>query len=268
VLSVDAALGSYGYPAIFAGMALEQFVPPMPGEPLLLAAGAVAGAGHLGLGWAVICALLGTLLGDILWYEIGRRGGRPVLRWLCRIAIEPDSCVRRGEEGFSRSGASVLLVAKFLPGLNSVGQPLAGALGMPRGRFLFFDALGAALWVGVYVGLGYAFHDQLARAVALAGRLGGMAVWLLAGLAALYLGVKVLRRRLFLRRLRIGRITPEELLRMLAAGEPVLIVDLRHELDVRADPTAIPGAIQMTPAELEQARPVLPRDRDVVLYCS
>lgn len=267
-MDLDAFIGSYGYPAIFTGMVVEQFVPPMPGEPLLLGAGALAGTGHLRLGLAAALALLGTVLGDILWYEIGRRGGRRVLRWLCRIAIEPDTCVRRGEDAFSRGGASVLLVAKFLPGLNSVGQPLAGALGMSRGRFLVFDALGAVLWVGLYMGLGYAFHDQLAEAVALAGRLGGMAVWILAGIFAAYLGVKVLRRRLFLRQLRIARITPDELERKIAAGEPVFIVDLRHELDVQAEPMVIPGAIQMTPGELEQARTAIPRDRDVVLYCS
>jgi hypothetical protein len=95
---------------------------------------------------------------------------------MCRLAIEPDTCVRRGEDTFVRRGASALLIAKFLPGLNSIGQPLAGALGMPRQRFVIFDVLGAVLWVGLYVGLGYALHDQLAEAVVLADRLGASQV--------------------------------------------------------------------------------------------
>jgi len=105
---------------------------------------------------AATLALAGTVVGDLVWYEIGRRAGHRVLKWMCRLSIEPDTCVRGGEDSFARRGASALLIAKFLPGLNSIGQPLAGALGMPRQRFVIFDVLGAVLWVGLYVGLGYA----------------------------------------------------------------------------------------------------------------
>lgn len=266
--SVDAFIRQYGYSALFVGMVLEQFVPPMPGEPLLLGAGALAGTGHLRLWLAGTLALAGTVVGDLLWYEVGRLGGHRVLKWLCRISIEPDSCVRRGEETFAHRGASALLIAKFLPGLNSIGQPLAGALGMPRFRFLVFDVLGAVLWVGLYVGLGYTLHDQLAEAAALAERLGLWAVVVVAGAFGFYLGVKVTRRQLFLRQLRIARITVDELVRKLDAGEPVSIIDLRHDLDVQAEPIGIPGAVHMTPSALEQRRALIPRDRDVVLYCS
>jgi len=170
--SLDVLIRAYGYPALFVGMLIEQFVPPMPGEPLLLGAGALAGTGHLRLWLAATLALAGTVVGDLVWYEIGRRGGHRVLKWMCRLSIEPDTCVRRGEDTFARRGASALLIAKFLPGLNSIGQPLAGALGMPRRRFVIFDVLGAVLWVWLYVGLGYALHDQLAEAAVLADRLG------------------------------------------------------------------------------------------------
>jgi membrane protein DedA with SNARE-associated domain len=268
VESVDAFIRQYGYSALFGGMVLEQFVPPMPGEPLLLGAGALAGTGHFRLWIAVTLALAGTVVGDLLWYEIGRRGGHRVLKWLCRISIEPDTCVRRGEDTFAHRGASALLIAKFLPGLNSIGQPLAGALGMPRHRFLVFDVLGAALWVGLYVGLGYTLHDQLAEAAALAERLGVWAVAVVAGAFGFYLGVKVTRRQLFLRQLRIARITVEELAQKLDAGEPVSIIDLRHDLDVQTEPVGIPGAVHMAPSALEQGHAVIPRDRDVVLYCS
>jgi membrane protein DedA with SNARE-associated domain len=266
--SLEVFIRTYGYPALFGGMVLEQFVPPLPGEPLLLGAGALAGTGYFRLWFVAAFALAGTVLGDLIWYEIGRRGGRQVLKRLCRLSIEPDTCVRRGEDTFAHRGASALLIAKFLPGLNSIGQPLAGALGMPRQRFVIFDVLGAVLWVGLYIGLGYALHDQLAEAAVLADRLGVWAIAIVAGAFGFYLGVKVTRRQLFLRQLRIARISPEELKAKLTAREPVFIVDLRHELDVQADPMMIQGAVHMTPAALEQSHAAIPRDREVVLYCS
>jgi len=266
--ALDLFIRMYGYPALFGGMVLEQFVPPMPGEPLLLGAGALAGNGRLSLSLAAALALAGTVVGDLVWYEIGRIGGQRVLKWMCRLAIEPDTCVRNGAETLTSHGASALLIAKFVPGLNSIGQPLAGALGMPRRRFMMFDALGAVLWVGLYVGLGFAFHDQLAEAVLLADRLGGWALVIVAVAFGLYLGIKVIRRQLFLRELRIARISPEELEAKVRANEPVFIVDLRHELEVEDQPMMIRGAMRITPAALEQGRITIPRDREVVLYCS
>jgi membrane protein DedA with SNARE-associated domain len=266
--SLDLFIRTYGYSALFVTMVVEQFVPAIAGEPILLGAGALAGTGRLSLGLAFALALAGTIAGDLVWYEVGRWGGFRVLRQLCRIAVEPDTCVRIGEETFARRGASALLIAKFLPGLNSIGQPLAGALGMPRLRFVLFDALGAVLWVGIYVGLGYALHDQLARAALLADRLGWWAVMIGVGVVVLYLGVKVTRRQLFLRQVRMARISPEELQARLTAGEAVYIVDLRHDLDVQAEPTMIRGAVHRTPAALEQGQAAIPRDREVVLYCS
>jgi hypothetical protein len=124
------------------------------------------------------------------------------------------------------------------------------------------------LWVGLYVGLGFAFHDQLAEAVLLADRLGGWALVIVAVAFGLYLGIKVIRRQLFLRELRIARISPEELEARLRANEPVFIVDLRHELEVEDQPMMIRGAVRITPAALEQGRITIPPDREVVLYCS
>jgi membrane protein DedA with SNARE-associated domain len=266
--SLDLLIRTYGYPALFGAMVLEQFVPPLAGEPILLGAGALAGTGHLGLWLAATLALAGTVAGDLVWFEIGRRGGYRVLRRLCLYTIEPDTCVRRGQDVFARRGASALLVAKFLPGLNSVGQPLAGALGMSRLRFLFFDVSGALLWVALYVGLGYVFHDQLAAAALLADRLGRWAIVLVVGAMALYLGVKVVRRQMFLRQVRIGRIGADELAARITAREALLIIDLRHELDVQAEPTMIPGAVRIAPESLEQGHVTVPRDREVVVYCS
>jgi len=85
--ALDLFIRMYGYPALFGGMVLEQFVPPMPGEPLLLGAGALAGNGRLSLWFAAALALAGTVVGDLVWYEIGRIGGQRVLKWMCRLSI-------------------------------------------------------------------------------------------------------------------------------------------------------------------------------------
>lgn len=148
-------------------------------------------------------AVAASLLSDILWYEIGRlRGGR-VLRLLCRISLEPDSCMRWTENAFARYGVHPLVVAKFVPGLNTAAPPLADIIGMSRSRFLLFDSLGALLWVGAFVGLGYLFSDQLEHIAASIPRLGK---WLGAVVGAgliMYIGWKYLARRRFLRRLRV-----------------------------------------------------------------
>ena len=257
-----------GYAVLFAWVAAEQFALPVPSEPVLLAAGALAGAGRLSLPAALVVCVAACLLADVVWYEIGRTRGSRVLRFLCRISLEPDSCVRGSQEKFARYGARSLLVAKFLPGLNTVAQPLAGILGMRRSRFLLFDSLGALTWTGGYMALGYVFSDRLERVAAFGERLG---VWLLAlllGALIVYVGVKYVRRQRFIRELRIARITPAELRQKIDAGDPVMIVDLRQSLDFEADPGVIPGALHLTPDEIERRAAEIPRDRDVVLYCT
>ena len=112
---LDVFIRTYGYPALFGVMVIEQFVPPMPGEPVLLGAGALAGTGHLRLWIVAALALAGTVVADLVWYEIGRRGGQRVLKWMCRLSIESETCVRSGEDAFSRWGANALLIAKGGP---------------------------------------------------------------------------------------------------------------------------------------------------------
>ncbi|HTI53116.1 MAG TPA: DedA family protein, partial [Verrucomicrobiae bacterium] len=132
----------HGYVVLFAVVLGEQLGLPLVGAPVLMAAGALAGAGRFSLTLAVGLAVAACLIGDLVWFEMGRRRGAPILSLLCRISLEPDSCVRRTEDIFSRWGARVLLVAKFVPGLNTVAPPLAGVVGMPWKRFLRWDAGG------------------------------------------------------------------------------------------------------------------------------
>src|ERR1700675_521933 len=116
---------------------------------------------RMNLGVAVTVAALGCIVGDAMWYEIGRRNGVRVLQLLCRISLEPDSCVRRTQVSFGRNGARVLLVAKFIPGLNAMAAPLAGIIRMGWRRFLGFDVLGALLWVSAFTLTGYVFSSEI-----------------------------------------------------------------------------------------------------------
>ncbi len=258
----------HGYAVLFVFVLAEQIGLPLPAVPVLLAVGALAGTGQLSFPAALLVAAAAALLSDFAWYHLGRRRGHSVLNLICRIALEPDSCVRRTENIFSRHGARALLFAKFVPGLSVAAPPLAGMLRMPRLRFLLWDGAGALLWAGSYSGLGYLFSEQLERVGAFALRLGtGLGVLLGAALAA-YLLWKYVERRRFLRRLHIARITPEELQQKLAAGQEIAVVDLRHALEFDADSMKVPGALHLLPEELDRRHQEIPRDRDVVLYCS
>lgn len=258
----------HGYTVLFAWVFAEQLGLPLPAVPLLLAAGALAGAGRLSLALVLGLPVVAAITSDVLWYELGRRRGVKVLQFLCRISLEPDSCVRRTESTFERHGARSLLIAKFIPGLSTAAPPLAGVFRMRLSRFLLFDTLGALLWAGVFAGLGYVFSDQLERVADRAITLGSWLLVLLLGGLGGYVAWKYVKRRRFLRELRIARISPEELKEKLDAGEDVVIVDLRHSLDFEAEPETIPGAYRLEAAELEEASEQIPRDREVVLYCT
>lgn len=261
-------LTRYGYAVVFGWVLAEQIGLPIPAVPVLLAAGALAGAGKLSVLLALGLAVTASLLSDTIWYAIGRvRGGR-VLNLLCRISLQPDSCVRRTEEIFAHHGARSLLIAKFVPGLNTVAPPLAGIIRMRAWRFLVFTGLGGFIWAGAFTGLGYVFSGELERVAAFASRLGSwVVVIVVAGLVAYILSKYVARQR-FLRRLRIARITPEELKTRMDAGENLVLVDLRHSIDFEAEPVRIPGALHLSTEELEARHREIPRDREIVLYCT
>jgi len=255
----------HGYAVLFGWVLLEQMGLPIPAAPLLIAAGALARAGKMNLTFALALALIAVILADLFWYSLGRyRGGR-ILKLLCRISLEPDSCVRRTENLFVRHGVHSLLVAKFVPGLNTAAPSLAGIFRMPVRRFMIFDSLGALLWVGSVTSLGLIFSDQLEQ---IALHWSGWLVAVLAGSLAAYVLWKFIQRRRFIRRLRIARITPKELMDKLRAGETISIVDLRQPMDIEAFPQMIPGALRIAMEEIEERHAEIPRDRDVVLYCS
>ena len=258
----------HGYSVLFLWVLAEQLGLPLPATPLLLAAGALAGAGQMNLWLALALAVLACMLGDVSWYQFGRLRGGKVLNLLCRISLEPDSCVRKTENAFVRHGSRSLLIAKFVPGLNTMAPPLAGIIGMRLGRFLIFDALGTLLYIGTFIGLGFVFSNQLEQVASRVASLGFSLLVILAGGLAAYIFWKYIQRRRFIRSLRIARITPEELRRKIEAGEEVVVVDLRGTLDFEAEPQTIPGAIRLAPDKVEEGHNQIPRDREIVLFCT
>jgi membrane protein DedA with SNARE-associated domain/rhodanese-related sulfurtransferase len=258
----------HGEAVLFWVILVEQSGLPIPAMPVLIAAGALVGMGKMGMLAALVIPLIAALGPDLVWYALGRKYGGTVLGLLCRISLEPDSCVRKTENMFLRHGARSLLVAKFVPGLSTVTPPLAGIVGMRVWRFVLYDAVGTLLWAGASVAAGWLFSDQLerlARVLADTGVLVGEV--LLGGLAA-FIAWKVYHRQKFLRDLRMAQISVDELKQKLDAGEQVVIVDVRHQLDVDANPHRLPGALHMPLEEIDLRHHEIPRDRDIILYCA
>jgi membrane protein DedA with SNARE-associated domain/rhodanese-related sulfurtransferase len=258
----------HGGLVVFAVVFLEQVGLPIPAVPVLLAAGALAGAGKMNLAWTILLGFVACLIGDLIWYYLGRHRGRQVLRLLCRISLEPDSCVRRTEEFFGRHGTRSLIFAKFIPGLSTVTPALAGLFDITIQRFLMYNGLGAFLWTVAFVTPGYLFSQQLERVAAHTAELGSSMVVLAIIVLALYVGYKYVNRFRVLRALRMARITADELQRMMDEGRDLVIVDLRQALAVEDDPYTIPGAIRMAVEELEHRHHEIPRDREVILFCA
>lgn len=259
---------NYGYWLLVALVFVEQVGLPIPALPALLAMGALCGLGYFTFAFALAWSVVASVLADWLWFQLGVRRGHAVLSLLCRVSLEPDSCVRRTEDLFGRSGAGALLFAKFVPGLSTAAPPMAGTFRMDWRKFLLADAAGAAIWAGSFLLVGYLFRTELERAADYALGLGSWLGAVLAAVLAGYIGWKYIQRRRFFHKLATARIAPEELMRELEAGVPVVIVDLRHALDIEAEGFKLPGAIHMLPEEVEARQAEIPRDRDVVLYCT
>jgi len=258
----------HGYAVTFFWVLAEQLGLPIPAIPVLLAAGALSGQGHLSTALVLLAAACASVISDTVWYEIGRRRGGKVLNFLCRISLEPDSCVRNTEAIFEKHGARSLVVAKFIPGFSTAAPPLAGVFHMKLPRFLVYDALGTLVWAGSFIGLGYAFSNQLETVALKVSQWGGGLFAVVVGGLAAYILFKFVQRQRFLRSLRIARITPDELQQKMAAGEEVLVVDLRHAVDFEDNPLMIPGAQHLAAEDLEEHHDAIPRDRDVILYCT
>lgn len=261
-------LSQYGTLMVCLAVFAEQIGLPIPSTVVLLAAGAAVGTGELQAGGVFLLAVIGAVAADLIWYGIGRAKGLPVLGLLCRVSLEPDTCIRRTEERFARNRRTTILLAKFLPGLSTAAPPLAGMFRMNLARFLFYDVLGAALWVGTFGILGYVFSSQLELVLRwihhLGIGLGLLAVLVVAGFA----GWRYLQRVRLLRELRVSTVSPEDLHQRIQAGERPVVIDVRHQLERTTHPVRIPGALALEADALEQGRVPVPSDQEIILYCT
>ena len=257
----------HGYSVIFFWVLAEQAGMPLPSVPLLLTAGALSAEGKISFNLLILLTFCGAFLSDLMWFQLGRTQGGRILNLLCRISLEPDSCVKNTENLFMKRGASSLLVSKFLPGLNTVAQPMAGIVRLSWLKFLAYDICGTLFWANSNFLIGRIFHRQVLDVLSLLHRSGLPLLFIVLVAAAAWIGFKHIQRKRFIRKLRVSRIGPEELKDELDSGRAV-VVDLRNEFTLDGDSVQIPGALRLTPEELEVRHAEIPRDRDIILYCT
>lgn len=261
-------LARYGLALVFVNVFLAQAGVPLPAVPMLVVAGALVSQGALSPVPLIAVTIAASLLGDTPWYVAGRRFGYRILHTLCRIAIEPDSCVKQTENIFERWGASSLMVAKFIPGFSTIAPPLAGTMKLGFGRFLFFSAVSALLWAGVSIMAGVFFSAEVEWVLGRLEDMGSGALLVIAAAILFYAGIKAVERYLLIRFLRMVRISVEELHQLITQGARPVILDARSALARRQDPRHIPGAIAVDIVAPEAHLGAVAPDRDVVVYCS
>ena len=258
------ALTSHPYAVLlFAGL-VERIGFPLLLSPVVIGAGALAAAGQVRLDVALWVTLLACMVGDTLWYELGRKRGDSVLSTLCRISFEPETCVRRSRNFFEKGAVRTLLFSKWLPGVSHIVPAIAGLSGVGRQQFLFVNIAGSALWIFVFLLAGYLPVERIHVGSAVAPIVFEAGLFFLAA----NVGLKYVQKRRFVRDLYKARIEPQELLRMLDSRQPVVILDLRHPLDSVTDERTLPGALRVLPDDVTSHADILPKDREIVLYCT
>lgn len=252
---------------LFANVFAEQLGLPLPSYPALLVAGSLATLGHAGYLVAVLLlALLACELADTLWYLAGRRYGQWLMSTLCRISIEPDTCIRKNRNLYLRFGPRVLIVAKFVPGLGALSTLMAGATRTPYRQFLLYDAIGSVLWVASGLVLGMVFKDAVLSMLHWLEGYVAQGVLAVVIVLAGFLAWKLWRRHRIMKVVRrIPRITVDEVQAMEAAGQSPVIIDVRAKA-FAIDP--IPGAIHVPLNQTRRRLPVFAADTPVVIYCA
>ncbi len=257
-----------GLSVIFLNVLCDQLGLPVPAAPTLIVAGALVAAGRLPALDVFALALGACLIGDGVWYLAGRAYGGRVMQLLCRISLTPDSCVNQTQTSFERWGAKVLLIAKFIPGLALVAPPLAGATRMGTLRFFTYSALGGALWVGAALLGGVLLRPQIERLLPRVAGVGGAALTLVLVALAAYIAYKWWERYRFNKALDMARIDVAELYEFLQRVPPPLVMDVRSSIAQGLERRRIPGALHVPVQEVGARLAQLPRDRDIVLYCT
>jgi membrane protein DedA with SNARE-associated domain len=265
---MTALLAQHGLTLVFVNVLITQAGVPIPSVPMLIIAGAFVGQGDMALLPLLLVSVIASLIGDSAWYIAGRRYGHGILRTLCRVAVEPDSCVKQTENIFDRWGAPSLMLAKYVPGFSTIAPPLAGTMRLGFPAFLGYSAVAALLWAGLPIAAGALFHTQVDLALEWLEDMGiGVIAFILAAVL-LYASVKALQRYLLIRLLRMVRIRADELRELLKQESRPLVLDVRSPIARKLDPRRLPGAIAVD-IEAPQATLIeVPPDRDVIVYCS
>jgi membrane protein DedA with SNARE-associated domain len=263
-------IARHGYAIVAALVFAEAIGLPVPAALALVAAGAAVGGHVLHAPILLPLALGAMLLGDTLLFLAGKWTGWTLLGFLCKVSANPETCILRSAESFYKRGKTTLVIAKFIPGVNTMGPPLAGSMRMPFSQFLRYDSLGAVLYILAYFTLGFLGRDFL-KAIGSSFQTAGHAIEevLLLGLI-----VYAAYRIWLVRKNRVYRVVPrvqvQEIIEKLASEEAdkVLLVDVRSHGYYDADTARIKGSIRIEPNNLEAELKKLPPDKDVYLYCT
>ena len=260
-------LQEYGVLIVFAVVLVEQMGLPIPAFPLLIVSGALAATGDLHWAAVLAAALLACTASDFFWFRTGRRYGKRVLKLLCRISLSPDYCVSQTEDNFRRWGPKSLLVAKFIPGFNTIAPPMSGAMGTSYPRFLGFSVPGGLLWCGTGVGIGVYFHHSIDQVLDILATMGGTALMVLGVLLALFVLYKYVERKRFQQTVQMERITVDGLRDLMDGGHEPILLDARSATAQMLEP-AVPGAVLHYSGDPAAVIARLPKDRHIVVYCS
>ena len=261
-------ISHYGLLIVGLNVLLNQVGLPVPVVPTLIMAGTLAATGGLPFPELFSIAVLACLIADCAWYWVGETYGIRVLTTLCRISLEPDSCVNQTQSQFDRWGVNSLVIAKFVPGWSTIAPPLAGALRIGWSRFILLSTLAAMLWVGAGLLGGMIFKSQVEQLLIQLDRYGSRAAGGVILLLGLYVAYKWWERRRFYKMLRMARISVAELNDLIQDGTQPLIIDVRSATARELEPRWIPGALAISIAEVDAHLKDLPRDRDIILYCT
>lgn len=266
ITQITATLRQDAVTVVFANVLLQQLGLPVPAVPTLLLAGSLAIAPG-SLAKVLAAAILASVIADWLWYGLGRLFGYRVLAGLCALSINPASCVSQTEARFIRWGISSLVLAKFIPGFSTAAPPIAGALRMSLPGFLLAAGVGAGLWAGLALGIGWLLRGEVQRAVDVLEHQSERAVLIALSLLGLWLGWKLWKKYRFRQSRSIPHITPDELIAALSSAEPPLLLDLRGATMV-AETGPIVGARVAEHDYLHEAVGNWPKERPIVTLCA
>ncbi len=259
------AVAQHGYSILFTIVLLEAIGIPVPAALGLLIAGGAAARGTLQPGVCFGLALTAMLLGDTLMYLLGKYTGWWLLGLLCRISLNPEACILQSADKFYKKGRTLLVVAKFLPGINTMAPPLSGSMSMPMLQFLGLDLMAALLYTSVWFGTGFLFSGFLASITRGYSAFGDVVSWVIGAAVILWLANRI---RLWLGSRKDRPVRMMKASELAAADNSVMVLDVRSHGYYEKDTKRIHGSARLEPNALSEQAAALPKDKEIVLYCT